>query len=220
MSIGDVTLSNADAEAAKQALASQYTSSSTPTAVVTVVLYQTLSVGMDIAADSTGGSGAATADQSLCPPLLAELQLDTFAFDTNATCVAVRAGDAYTFALKYPLGADPAAVNSLTGQAKDRLGQAAFPDDYAARVPSPSPSRLRRLAAARETAGHHRRLITVTGVAAPVAALDAEVVIVVEVLASEPGAFASLMDASAAASAAASSVDAAAISATLSAAVP
>ena len=52
------------------------------------------------------------------------------------------------------------------------------------------------------------------------AALDAEVVIVVEVLASEPGAFASLLDASAAASSAASSVNLTVISATLAAAVP
>ena len=90
--------------------------------------------------------------------------------------------------------------------------QASFPTGYAARVPS-----RRRL---RESSGHRRQLITVSGVAAPVAALDAEVVIVVEVLASEPGAFASLLDASAAASSAASSVNVTAISATLAAAVP
>ena len=92
------------------------------------------------------------------------------------------------------------------------LQGSSFAAGYAARVPS-----RRRL---RESAAHRRRLITVSGVAAPVAALDAEVVIVVEVLASEPGAFASLLNASAAASSAASSVDATAISATLAAAVP
>ena len=92
------------------------------------------------------------------------------------------------------------------------LQGSSFAAGYAARVPS-----RRRL---RESAAHRRRLITVSGVAAPVAALDAEVVIVVEVLASEPGAFASLLNASAAASSAANSVDATAISATLAAAVP
>ena len=106
------------------------------------------------------------------------------------------AGDAYTFALKYPLGADPPAVNAKTAAVKTMLGQASFPTNYAARVPS-----RRRLL---ETAGHRRRLITVSGVAAPVAALDAEVVIVVEVLASDPGAFESLLNASAAAATAAS----------------
>ena len=41
---------------------------------------------MDI---NTGGNGSSSAaDQSLCAPLLAELQLDTFAFDANATCAA------------------------------------------------------------------------------------------------------------------------------------
>ena len=122
-------------------------------------------------------------------------------------------GDAYTFALKYPLGVDPTAVNAKTAAVKAMLlPGSSFATGYAARVPS-----RRRL---RESASHRRRLITVSGVAAPVAALDAEVVIVVEVLASEPGAFASLLNASAAASSVASSVDATAISATLAAAVP
>ena len=54
--------------------------------MVTVVLSQTLAVSMDIATNSS----SSTADQSLCAPLLAELQLDTFPFDNNgnATCVA------------------------------------------------------------------------------------------------------------------------------------
>ena len=140
------------------------------------MLSQTLAVSMDIA-----GSSSSTADQSLCAPLLAELQLDTFPFDNNgnATCVASKGlGDAYTFALKYPLGDDPSAVNAKTDAVKSMIGHTDFPTNYSARVPS-----RRRL---RETARPRRRLITVSGVAAPVAALDAEVVIVVEVLAPEP----------------------------------
>ena len=151
------------------------------------MLSQTLSVSMDI-----GGSSSSTADQSLCAPLLAELQLDTFPFDNNgnATCVASKGlGDAYTFALKYPLGDDPSAVNAKTDAVKSMIGHTDFPTNYSARVPSRR--RLREIDGRstgdiREIARPRRRLITVSGVAAPVAALDAEVVIVVEVLAPEP----------------------------------
>ena len=57
MSIGDVTLSKDDAEAAMAALTSKYTptelgGAGTPTAVVTVVLSQKLSVSMDIGTGS------------------------------------------------------------------------------------------------------------------------------------------------------------------------
>ena len=87
-------------------------------------------------------------------------------------------GDAYTFALKYPLGDDPSAVNAKTDAVKAMIDHTDFPANYSARVPF-----RRRL---REIARPRRRLITVSGVDPPVAALDAEVVIVVEVLAAEP----------------------------------
>ena len=95
-------------------------------------------------------------------------------------------GDAYTFALKYPLGDDPSAVNAKTDAVKTMLANASFPTSYAARVPSRR--RLREIDGRstgdiREIARPRRRLITVSGVDPPVAALDAEVVIVVEVLA-------------------------------------
>ena len=95
-------------------------------------------------------------------------------------------GDAYTFELKYPLGDDPSAVNAKTDAVKTMLANASFPTNYAARVPSGR--RLREIDGRstgdiREIARPRRRLITVSGVDPPVAALDAEVVIVVEVLA-------------------------------------
>ena len=98
-------------------------------------------------------------------------------------------GDAYTFALKYPLGDDPSVVNAKTDAVKAIIQHTDFPANYAARVLSRR--RLREIDGRstgdiREIARPRRRLITVSGVDPPVAALDAEVVIVVEVLAPEP----------------------------------